>query len=114
VLLKPFHLDWNSREHQIGTPSITVRRTVHATESATPGPERIDDRLFLGKAAQEQKIELYLRFFPRASPDEAEEFVAANRSAETMAEFQGLLLELDQARPGDLVNGEFLDTTREE
>jgi hypothetical protein len=75
---------------------------------------RIDYRLFLGKAAEEQKVELYLRFFPRTSPAEAEEFVAANRSAETMAEFQGLLLGLDQDRPGDVMDPEFLDAVREE
>ena len=59
-------------------------------------------------------MELYLRFFPRASPAEAEEFVAANRSAETMAEFQGLLLGLDQERPGDFRDREFLGTMRME
>lgn len=53
-------------------------------------------------------------FFPRASPAEAEEFVSANRSAETMAEFQGLLLGLDQERPGDLMEREFLGAIREE
>ncbi len=39
-----------------------------------------------------QKIEPYCRFFPEASELEAQEFVESYRSAETMAEFQGLLL----------------------
>jgi hypothetical protein len=59
-------------------------------------------------------VELYLRFFPRASPVEAEEFVAAHQSAETMAEFQGLLLGLDQDRPESVMDCEFQDTVREE
>jgi mitochondrial chaperone BCS1 len=58
-------------------------------------PGRIDYRLFLGKASDRQKVELYRRFFPSASEPEAREFVSASRSAETMAEFQGLLLALE-------------------
>lgn len=44
------------------------------------------------------KIELYRRFFPCASTSEAREFVETYHSAETMAEFQGLLLGLEQDR----------------
>ena len=62
-------------------------------------PGRIDYRLYLGKATEEQKIELYIRFLPRASTSEAREFVETHGSAETMAEFQGLLLGLEQHRP---------------
>lgn len=40
-------------------------------------------------------MELYRRFFPEASEVEAGEFVQAH-CAETMAEFQGLLLALEQ------------------
>lgn len=58
-------------------------------------PGRIDYRLYLGKASEQQKIELYRRFFPESSELEAREFVEATRSAETMAEFQGLLLGLE-------------------
>jgi chaperone BCS1 len=59
-------------------------------------PGRIDYRLFLGKASDRQKVELYRRFFPDALEREAREFVHASRSAETMAEFQGLLLALER------------------
>jgi mitochondrial chaperone BCS1 len=93
---------------------IMTTNKIETLDQALLRPGRIDYRLFLGKAAEEQKVELYLRFFPRASPTEAEEFVAANRSAETMAEFQGLLLGLDQERPEDLADREFLDVIREE
>jgi mitochondrial chaperone BCS1 len=55
---------------------------------------RIDYRLHLGKASDRQKVELYLRFFPESSEAEAWQFVEARRFAETMAEFQGLLLAL--------------------
>ena len=58
-------------------------------------PGRIDYRLYLGKASEHQKIELYRRFFPDAADQEAREFVEAS-CAETMAEFQGLLLALEQ------------------
>jgi chaperone BCS1 len=53
---------------------------------------RIDYKLYLGKASDAQKVDLYLRFFPDASEAEAREFVRNCGSAETMAEFQGLLL----------------------
>ena len=58
-------------------------------------PGRIDYRLYLGNASEQQKIELYRRFFPDSSELEAREFVEATRSVETMAEFQGLLLGLE-------------------
>src|SRR5207302_10168037 len=61
-------------------------------------PGRIDYKLYLGKASDHQKVELYRRFFPESSEDEAREFVEASRSAETMAEFQGLLLGLEQGQ----------------
>jgi hypothetical protein len=41
----------------------------------------------LGKASQEQKIELYRRFFPQASLADAIDFVEKNYHTETMAEF---------------------------
>ena len=59
-------------------------------------PGRIDYRIYLGKASDRQKLELYRRFFPHASEAEIRGFVEASRSAETMAEFQGLLLGLVQ------------------
>jgi len=59
-------------------------------------PGRIDYRLYMGEAIDHQKVELYRRFFPSASASEAVEFVESHRSTTTMAEFQGLLLGLEQ------------------
>ena len=58
-------------------------------------PGRIDYRLYMGEASDRQRIELYRRFFPEATEAEAMEFAQAH-STETMAEFQGLLLALEQ------------------
>jgi mitochondrial chaperone BCS1 len=58
-------------------------------------PGRIDYRLYLGKATDRQKVELYRRFFPEATEIEARAFVEEAGAAETMAEFQGLLLGLE-------------------
>jgi chaperone BCS1 len=62
-------------------------------------PGRIDYRLYMGEASEQQKVELYRRFFPSASEIEALEFVESHGSAGTMAEFQGLLLGLQQDWP---------------
>jgi chaperone BCS1 len=69
---------------------------VEKLDTALLRPGRIDYKLFLGKASDQQKVDLYRRFFPTASGPEARDFVDAPRSAETMAEFQGLLLALEQ------------------
>jgi hypothetical protein len=60
------------------------------------------------KASDHQKIELYRRFFPDSAEAEAKEFVEASRNAETMAEFQGRLLSLEQG-DGNLPVGEVKD-----
>lgn len=68
---------------------------VERLDPALLRPGRIDYRLYLGNASIHQKVELYRRFFPDTSEMEAREFVEAS-PAETMAEFQGLLLALQQ------------------
>jgi chaperone BCS1 len=65
---------------------------IETLDSALLRPGRIDYKLYLGKASEAQKVDLYLRFFLDASESEAREFVRSCSSAETMAEFQGLLL----------------------
>src|SRR5882762_4266418 len=70
---------------------------IEALDPALLRPGRIDYRLYLGKATDAQKMELYRRFFPDASAFDGKQFVAGHREAETMAEFQGLLLGLEEA-----------------
>jgi chaperone BCS1 len=76
---------------------MTTNR-IEVLDPALLRPGRIDYKLYLGKASDRQKIELYQRFFPEASESEAQDFVESYRSAETMAEFQGLLLGLEQGQ----------------
>jgi chaperone BCS1 len=78
-----------------GVLFVMTTNHVEKLDSALLRPGRIDYRLYLGKASHYQKMELYRRFFPDASEPEAKEFVEAS-AAETMAEFQGLLLALQQ------------------
>lgn len=77
---------------------VMTTNHVEDLDEALLRPGRIDYKLYLGKATDRQKIELYRRFFPHASEFEAEEFVEISRCAETMAEFQGLLLTAEQGR----------------
>ena len=68
---------------------------IEALDPALLRPGRIDYRLYLGPATEEQKVELYRRFFPGASMVETQLFVDGHPEAQTMAEFQGLLLALE-------------------
>jgi chaperone BCS1 len=75
---------------------VMTTNHIEALDEALLRPGRIDYKLYLGKASDRQKVELYRRFFPEASAVEVEEFVAGAQSAATMAEFQGLLLKSEQ------------------
>jgi mitochondrial chaperone BCS1 len=79
-----------------GVLFVMTTNHVEKLDPALLRPGRIDYKLFLGKASDQQKVELYHRFFPDASERETREFVQASQFAETMAEFQGLLLALEQ------------------
>jgi chaperone BCS1 len=79
-----------------GVLFVMTTNHVEKLDKALLRPGRIDYRLYLGKASDRQKVELYRRFFPHSSEAESREFVEASRSAETMAEFQGLLLGMVQ------------------
>jgi chaperone BCS1 len=74
---------------------VMTTNKVEALDPALLRPGRIDYRLFMGEAVESQRIELYRRFFPEATEAEARDFAQAH-CAETMAEFQGLLLALEQ------------------
>jgi chaperone BCS1 len=77
---------------------IMTSNQIEALDPALLRPGRIDYRLYLGPATEEQKAELYRRFFPLASMVEAQLFVDRHRQAKTMAEFQGLLLGLEESQ----------------
>jgi len=79
-----------------GVLFVMTTNHIEKLDEALLRPGRIDYRLYLGKATDRQKTELYRRCFPDSSEAEAREFVEASRSAETMAEFQGRLLALEQ------------------
>ncbi|HEV2989785.1 MAG TPA: AAA family ATPase, partial [Candidatus Angelobacter sp.] len=79
-----------------GVLFVMTTNDVERLDAALLRPGRIDYKLYLGRASNHQKMELYRRFFPESSEAEAWEFVEASRSSETMAEFQGLLLALEQ------------------
>jgi chaperone BCS1 len=75
---------------------VMTSNVIENLDPALLRPGRIDYKLYMGHADEKQKAELYERFFPHAARGDAEIFVEAHRSAETMAEFQGLLLRLEQ------------------
>lgn len=77
---------------------VMTSNQVEALDPALLRPGRIDYRLYLGPATAAQKMELYSRFFPRASMVEAQLFVQGNAAIRTMAEFQGILLGLEEVQ----------------
>ena len=74
---------------------VVTTNHVEALDPALLRPGRIDYKLFMGEASEGQRMELYRRFFPDAAECDALEFVQAH-CADTMAEFQGQLLALEQ------------------
>jgi len=74
---------------------VMTTNRIEVLDPALLRPGRIDYKLYLGEAAKSQKVELYRRFFPDATEQEAREF-ADRHFAETMAQFQGLLLALEK------------------
>jgi len=88
---------------------VMTTNQIETLDSALLRPGRIDYRLYLGKAAKEQKVELYRRFFPESSLADAQRFVEANCHVSTMAEFQGLLLSLEQGSSTVASETVFLD-----
>jgi mitochondrial chaperone BCS1 len=78
-----------------GVLFVMTTNHVEKLDPALLRPGRIDYKLYLGKASDHQKVELYRRFFPESSESVAREFVETSRAVETMAEFQGLLLALE-------------------
>jgi len=74
---------------------VMTTNDADAIDPALLRPGRIDYKLFLGPACESQKVALYRRFFPDAHERDAREFAQAHW-ADTMAEFQGLLLALEE------------------
>jgi chaperone BCS1 len=74
---------------------VMTTNDADAIDPALLRPGRIDYKLFLGPACESQKVALYRRFFPDASERDAREFAQAHW-VDTMAEFQGLLLALEE------------------
>jgi chaperone BCS1 len=76
---------------------VMTSNQIEALDPALLRPGRIDYRLYLGPATEEQKLELYRRFFPEASVVNAHLFVSSRSEGQTMAEFQGTLLALEES-----------------
>ena len=81
-----------------GVLFVMTTNHVERLDPALLRPGRIDYKLYLGKASDRQKMELYRRFFPGVFGIRGVGICRGSRSAETMAEFQGLLLGLEQDR----------------
>jgi chaperone BCS1 len=75
---------------------VMTTNRIDMLDAALLRPGRIDYRLFFGDASEEQKAELYRRFFSDSPPGEAIAFVRKHPHVQTMAQFQGLLLQTEQ------------------
>jgi chaperone BCS1 len=83
---------------------VMTTNKIEMLDPALLRPGRIDYKLYLGEAVKTQKVELYRQFFPEATEHEACEF-ADRHFADTMAQFQGLLLAVEQGvEPGESTN----------
>ncbi len=91
---------------------VMTTNRIETLDEALLRPGRIDCKLYLGKASDRQKIELYRRFFPQGAEFEAREFVEAHSWVETMAEFQGLLLDVGQTHGNRELGGAALPVLR--
>jgi chaperone BCS1 len=78
-----------------GVVFVMTTNRIEALDPALLRPGRIDYKLYMGEATESQRIELYRRFFPEAALAKAREFAQAHPT-ETMAQFQGLLLGVEQ------------------
>jgi len=78
-----------------GVVFVMTTNRIEALDPALLRPGRIDYKLYMGEATESQRIELYRRFFPEAAHVKAREFAQAHPT-ETMAQFQGLLLGVEQ------------------
>jgi mitochondrial chaperone BCS1 len=83
-----------------GVLFVMTTNRVEKLDEALLRPGRIDYKLHLGRASDNQKLQLYRRFFPDAPEFQAARYIRASEATETMAEFQGLLLELDEGEQG--------------
>jgi chaperone BCS1 len=81
-----------------GVAFVMTTNHVEALDPALLRAGRIDYKVYMGKADDQQKVDLYLRFFPDASEGEAIAFVELHCGVETMAEFQGILLAMEVER----------------
>ena len=79
---------------------VMTTNRIDVLDPALLRPGRIDYKLYMGPAAKSQKTELYRRFFPLATESEAENFADLHH-AETMAQFQGLLIALEEETDSD-------------
>ena len=73
---------------------VMTTNDISGLDAALLRPGRIDYKLYLGEACEEQKVELYRRFYPGEPEGSARAFAQAHW-ADTMAQFQGVLLASD-------------------